>query len=180
MIVFETERLIARHWDAEKDADDAFAIYGDPDVMRFLGRNPQVVTSVEEMRERLSKTLQIYAGRNNGTGPWALEERETGAVVGAVLVKHLPDADGNQTQDLEIGWHLRQSAWGKGYATEAGRAGLQYAFDVLREPVVYAVVYADNTRSIAVTQRIGMTPLGPTDSYYGVRLELFEKRASSF
>jgi ribosomal-protein-alanine N-acetyltransferase len=178
MTVFETDRLIARRWDPERDVDDALAMYGDWEVMRFLGREPQVVQDAAAMKSRLEKLLQTYAERDNGTGAWALEEREKGAVVGAILVKHLPDAEGIPTEDLEIGWHLRKSAWGNGYATEAGLAGLSYAFGVLSEPVVYAVVYAENVRSIAVTQRLGMTPLGPTDRYYGVNLELFEKRNS--
>src|SRR5436190_18060817 len=109
-VVFETERLIARHWEPERDAEDALAIYGDPEVMRFLGRTPQVIADLDEMRARLEKLMEVYA-THPGTGSWALEEKATGRVVGAVLVKLLPDGDGNPTQDTEVGWHLGRAAW---------------------------------------------------------------------
>jgi [ribosomal protein S5]-alanine N-acetyltransferase len=173
---FETERLIAREWNPRADISHAMEMYSDPEVMRFLGREPQVVTDEEPLIERLEKRNDEIRERNDGTGFWALETKDTGSIVGAVIVKWLPDAEGAMTSDMEIGWHLKRSEWGKGYATEAGMAAKRYALDVLREPVVYAVVYKENTRSIAVTQRLGMTPVGPTDKYYGVTLELFEAR----
>src|SRR6185436_8096812 len=109
MVVFETERLIARKWDADWDAEAAFRMYGDPEVMRYLGRDPQVAVDIADVRARLEKSLAVYAERNNGTGAWALEEKDGGAVIGAVLVKHLPDADNIPTQDLEVGWHLQRA-----------------------------------------------------------------------
>lgn len=175
-IVFETERLVARHWDPESDAEAALAMYGDAEVMRYLGREPQVVGDVEEMTSRLRKIVDLYTARDNGTGGWALADKASGEVIGSVLVKHLPDADGNPTEDLEVGWHLRRSAWGRGFATEAGKAGIDYAFGTLGVATVYAVIYAENVRSIAVAQRLEMTHRGPTDRYYGVTVELFEKR----
>jgi [ribosomal protein S5]-alanine N-acetyltransferase len=175
-IAFETERLIARDWNIERDVEAAFAMYGDPEVMRFLGSSPQVVPNLEEQRTRLATLIQRYAERKDGVGAWALEEKNTGEVIGTLLVKYLPDAEGNPTSDLEIGWHLRRSAWGKGYAMEAGIAGARYAFEVVGAPVLYAVIYKENVRSIAVAQRIGMIRRGPTDKYYGVTVELFELR----
>lgn len=173
-VVFETERLIIRRWEPDRDADDAYAMYSDPEVIRLLGRAPAIVASPEIQREYLEKRIAYYTERNDGTGVWALEEKSTGQVVGALLVKHLPDGEGTPTEDLEVGWHLRRSAWGKGYATEAGRVGIDYAHGQLGAPVVFAVVKKDNARSIAVTHRLGMKPLGSTDKYYGVTLELFE------
>jgi [ribosomal protein S5]-alanine N-acetyltransferase len=89
----------------------------------------------------------------------------------------LPDNNGDPTPEIEVGWHLKKSAWGKGYATEAGQAVLNYGFNVLKLPIIYAVVNPANTASIQVTQRLGMTPLGRTQQYYGKELELFKLEA---
>jgi RimJ/RimL family protein N-acetyltransferase len=173
-VLFETERLVVRAWELDRDVGGAFAMYGDPEVMRFLGRNPVVVPDLAAMRERLDRVIGIYSERNDGTGSWVIQTKADGQVVGALLVKNLPDAENTPTPDMEVGWHLRRSAWGNGYATEAAAGGVQYAFHSLRVPVLYAVVKPENTRSIAVTRRLGMKPLGQTDRYYGETLELFE------
>jgi len=177
-VAFETERLIIRDWEPRRDIEDAWEMYSDPEVMRYLGStpNPKVDTDKDALLERLEKRMESIVERGDGTGFWAIELKESGRVVGTVIAKWLPDADNNPTADLEIGWHLKRSEWGKGYATEAGAGAKTYALEVLKVEVVYAVVYKENAASIAVTQRLGMVPLGPTDKYYGVTLELFESR----
>ncbi|MEQ8463257.1 MAG: GNAT family N-acetyltransferase [Coleofasciculus sp. E1-EBD-02] len=78
-----------------------------------------------------------------------------------------------------MGWHFRRVSWGKGYATEAARGIIAYGFNTLQLPVLYAVVHPDNKRSIRVTQRLGMTPMGLTNRYYGVQLLLFKLESIS-
>ncbi len=78
-------------------------------------------------------------------------------------------------RDYEVGWHLRRSAWGKGYATEAGRAALNYGFTVLGLPIIYAVTHPQNYASMRVAQRLGMTHRGRTNRYYDMELDLFEQ-----
>ncbi|HAX74946.1 MAG TPA: GNAT family N-acetyltransferase [Cyanobacteria bacterium UBA11372] len=168
---FETTRLIIRDWNPETDAEQAFKIYGDPDVMRFI--NSRVTASVEAQKAALETTIEKYASLNNGTGSWAVLENETGQIVGAILLKQLPDNEGNLTQDYEVGWHFRKASWGKGYATEAGKWALEYGFKVLKLPVIYAVAKPENYPSIRVMQRLGMIPMGRTKRYYGAELELF-------
>lgn len=170
MTVFETERLVARPWRPE-DAEAAYEIYRDDDVVRFLGSVPQPVESLEAMRERIARWTAVEWPQ--GMGFWALATRE-GTLVGATLVKPLPP----DTDDVEIGWHLGKAHWGKGYATESGRGAAAYAFDVLGLDVVYAVVVRENEPSLAVARRLGMTHEGSTDRYYGRELELFSLRAS--
>lgn len=172
--LLETDRLIVREWEPDQDVDFALAIYGDWEVARWLGANPQPMTDREALRQRLHFRLNEMHAANDGTGFWPLEEKDTGDVVGALLIKTLPDGEGNLTGDTEIGWHLRRASWGKGYATEAAKAGIRYAFDILKLPELHAVVYSNNAKSIAVTQRLGMQHQGQTDRYYyGVRLEHF-------
>lgn len=178
-ILWDTERLTIRDWVPEADAEQAFEIYGDPKVMRFVG-NGKTQESVETQQTALDELVARYAALNNGTGSWAIVEKSTGAIVGAVLLKQLPDNQGQLTQDYEVGWHLRQASWGKGYATEAARAAIAYGFKELKLPVIYAVAYAENLASFRVTQRLGMKPLGSTNQYYGVEVELFELRAEQF
>ncbi|MEH1942189.1 MAG: GNAT family N-acetyltransferase [Nostoc sp.] len=172
-ILLETERLIIRSWIPERDAEQAFVIYNDPEVTHFLGK-ASLVTSVELQRQRLIQGIERSHQRNNGTGSWAIVEKETTTIVGTILLLQLPDKDGLPTQDYEIGWHLRRTSWGKGYATEAGRVMLNYGFSVLNLPVIYAVVKPENHASIRVTERLGMKPLGQTNKYYGIKLFLFQ------
>jgi RimJ/RimL family protein N-acetyltransferase len=167
MTVFETERLVARQWSLD-DVEAAYEIYRDPDVVRFLGSVPQPVESLDAMRERVERWVANTTG--DGYGFWALATRE-GTLVGATLVKPLPDAE-----EVEIGWHLGKAHWGNGYATESGRGAAAYAFEVLGLAVVYAVVVRENEPSLAVARRLGMTYEGSTDRYYGRELELFSLR----
>ena len=170
MTVFATERLRARGWTPD-DVEAAYAIYRDEDVVRYLGSVPQPVRSRDEMRERIERWIASNAAiADKGYGFWALETHD-GTLVGATLLKPLPDA-----AEAEVGWHLGTAHWGKGYATEAGRGALDYGFDVLGLDTIYAVVVPENTASIAVTKRLGMTPEGLTDKYYGRTLELFSAR----
>ncbi|MBW4630968.1 MAG: GNAT family N-acetyltransferase [Iphinoe sp. HA4291-MV1] len=170
--IFQTQRLIVREWILEVDAAQAFEIYGDSEVVRFLSGKPE--ENEKTQRESLQRLTERYAQLNNGTGSWAIVEKQTGEIVGTILLKQLPDNQGKPTQDYEVGWHLKKAAWGKGYATEAGRGAIEYGFNILKLSVIYAVVKPENHASIRVTQRLGMIPMGRTHKYYSVELELFK------
>lgn len=170
-IVFETERLVARSWNPERDAFAAHAMYGDPEVTRFIGgvTRPDVDATREYLRAVVARDEAFGAPY----GAFPLFLRETGELVGAGLMKPLPDATGAPSADIEIGWHLVRRAWGHGYATEAGRALLVRCFAQTSEARILAVVASENSRSRAVAHRIGMRHVGRTDRYYGKMLELF-------
>jgi RimJ/RimL family protein N-acetyltransferase len=168
--VFRTERLVARDWSLD-DVDAAYEVYRDPAVVRFLGSVPQSVTSTGEMRERVERWMTGNdALRERRYGFWALTTLD-GTLVGATLLKPLPDAE-----EVEVGWHLGSAHWGNGYATEGAHGAVAYGFDVVGLDAIYAVVVAENAASIAVARRLGMTEEGPTDRYYGRTLELFSLR----
>ncbi len=154
--VFETERLTIRHWE-EEDAPTLLRIYQDPQVHRFLG---SVAQNLEEQKERLARMKARYREEGDKYGSWAIVEKITGEAVGAVILKPLPGHE-----EIEVGWHLSYPAWGKGYASEAGRACLEYGFETLGLTRIVAVVNPLNARSIAVTQRLGMRPEGRVTAY---------------
>ncbi|MGB3636489.1 MAG: GNAT family N-acetyltransferase [Rivularia sp. (in: cyanobacteria)] len=173
--LLKTERLIIRRWIPEIDAEQAFEIYGDAEVMRFIGTG-KTEASIETQRQSLEAAIERYKqSNNNTTGAWAIAEKQSAIVVGTILLKQLPDTKRQPTNDYEVGWHLRKASWGKGYASEAGKEIINYGFNVLELPVIYAVVKPENHASVKVTQRLGMTPMGITNRYYdGVKLLLFK------
>jgi RimJ/RimL family protein N-acetyltransferase len=163
MSIFETERLIVRAWtDDERDLARIFDIYSRSEVIRWLG-NPTPLETLEQ-----AAATQKRWGTDEQRGVWAIQA--AGQVVGSVLVKNLPSSD-----ETEVGWHLHPDAWGHGYATEAARGAIMYAFaNGLDE--IFAVVRPDNERSLAVCRRLGMTPLGRTTRWYDLELEAFRSR----
>lgn len=176
MQVLETDRIRLRAWNPEAEAGQAIEIYGDPDVMRFIGHG-QTVADAAAMQERLRQRNREIAELNDGSGFWAIEDKATGELVGTVILKQLPDGEGRSTDDWEVGWHLKRSAWGKGYATEAGRALLEYGFSDLQLPVIYAVANPENRASIRVMERLGMSSQGRTQKYYGEEGVLYAMQA---
>jgi len=156
-----TPRLSFRRW-CPSDAALVLDMYSRPEVYRFLGASPSPIPDEERARERIA----AWTARCRGlSGLWAIEH--DGAAVGTALLVPLPRSDGTPTSAVEIGWHLHPDAWGRGFATEAGRALVERARrGGLSE--VHAVVYPGNAPSRAVCARLGMTELGLTGEWYGV------------
>jgi RimJ/RimL family protein N-acetyltransferase len=170
----QTRRLVIRDW-TEDPADLAriFDIYSRWEVARWLGAEPRAM----EDPGRAAVTARRWQAANQeygGTyGTWAVQVRDSGLVAGTVLLKPMPGADNQPTSDVEVGWHLHPDSWGNGYATEAARAVVDRAFATgLTE--VYAIVRPGNEASVAVTGRLGMTPIGRrTDWYGGMEVDAF-------
>ena len=89
-----------------------------------------------------------------GTGQWAVEERVTGDFLGRAGL-HNPRRE--DWPGVEVGWVLHPNYWGRGYATEAGRRAVQYAFAELGVPELFSVILPENARSIAVAQGLGFS-----------------------
>jgi RimJ/RimL family protein N-acetyltransferase len=115
--------------------------------------------------QRIEERDSVYGGKFGG---WALETKDAGRIAGSVLLKPLPDSE-----NIEVGWHLARHAWGNGYATEAATEAIRYGLEEVGLEVIYAVVFPDNTRSLKVCERLGMSYIGLTDDYYDKRLCLF-------
>jgi RimJ/RimL family protein N-acetyltransferase len=172
-----TPRLLIRDWQPEPDAAAAIAIYGDPAVTRWIG-DKSLDDTVEAVQARLERYRDRAAGFP-GLGCWAVVLSATQMPIGTVLLMPLPDRQNAPSGLIEIGWHFSPAHWGQGYATEAAQALMAYGFTTLGLAALYAVTLPDNTRSIRVTQRLGMADLGLSEDYYGgYRLRLFRRAAA--
>jgi len=95
-----------------------------------------------------------------GCGMWVVEHRETGAFVG---VAGFSEPDG--WPGCELSWKLARLWWGHGYASEAARAALGFAFDVLQRDRVISLIHPENHASIRIAERIGERLLRRIDHY---------------
>jgi RimJ/RimL family protein N-acetyltransferase len=145
-MVIETERLLLRPLRAT-DLDDVVAMHAMPDVIRSMGMFERSRTLA-----RLEKNEQEW--RERGHGLVAVIERDTDRFLGRSGLKYWP-----QFGETEVGWVLRTDVWGRGFATEAGRACIEWGFGPLDLPYLTAMIVPDNNRSIRVAQRLGMRPL---------------------
>jgi RimJ/RimL family protein N-acetyltransferase len=144
--VIETDRLLLRRLTAD-DVDELVAIHAEPEVIRFMG-----VFDRARVREWLHQNERDWA--EHGYGRLAIAERATGRLLGRSGLKRWP-----QFQETDVGWLLRPDVWGKGMATEAGRACTEWGFEQLQLPYITAMIRADNGRSIRVAERLAMSPL---------------------
>ena len=156
-----TERLVLRPVTADDHAV-LLAHWGAPDVRRFLFDGAML--SAAEVSEAIQDSTRDF-GRA-GYGLWLIHEKDPAGLVGTTGLRPLEDIG------LEIFYSLAPGSWGTGYATEAARAVLDHALGPLGLPDVLAEVDEGNTASIAVIERLGMTPfdvvpglLGPMTRY---------------
>jgi RimJ/RimL family protein N-acetyltransferase len=126
---------------------------------------------------RMTKTLtraesDAYAARlrahldEHGFGLWALDVPDLGFAGFVGLSAKVPfelNVPGIVTEPHEIGWRLARTAWGHGYATEGARLALRHGFEVAKLPQIVSFTAVDNTPSIAVMERIGLTLRGEFD-----------------
>ncbi len=148
----QTERLALRPFTAD-DADLLIELDSDPAVMRFLTGGE--ATAPELVRERdLPSILGGYQRWGGKSGLFAAQEKDSGAFIGWFCLR--PERSG-PADEVEIGYRLRQEAWGKGYATEGSRALLRKAFTELDVRLVWGVTMSANLTSQRVMEKIGMT-----------------------
>jgi RimJ/RimL family protein N-acetyltransferase len=158
----ETERLLLRPIELD-DLDDFVALHAEPEVTRFIRPLDRATAT-----ERLRRDEREWQER--GHGMLAIVDREGDAFLGRCGLKHWPQFD-----ETELGWALRSSVWGQGYATEAARACVGWGFSELDLPYLTAMINAENTRSIRVAKRLGLAPmredelLGDPVVVYGLR-----------
>ena len=146
-----TARLVLRPVECG-DLEPLKAIWGDPDVMAHMGRGTR---DAAESLMRLQELIDHQ--RRHGFGKWAAIERATGDLIGYCGIELY-----EKGPDVELGFCLARSAWGRGYATEAARAWLEHAFAGLGCKRVLALVRPANAASIRVLEKLGMQQFGST------------------
>jgi RimJ/RimL family protein N-acetyltransferase len=152
----KTARLLLRRW-RETDHVPFAALNADPVVMEYFPAR----LSRAESDDLIARIEAGFA--THGYGLWALEVRATGEFVGFTGLA-VPSFNAHFTPAAEVGWRLARSAWGKGYATEAGLASVAFGFRDVGLDEIVSFTSATNVRSRAVMKRIGMTH-DPADDF---------------
>ncbi|CAA9580368.1 Acetyltransferase, GNAT family [uncultured Synechococcales cyanobacterium] len=162
-----TQRLILRRF-REEDVDAYAEMCADPEVMRYIA-NGQPLSRSESWR---NMAMILGHWQLRGYGLWAVEERSSGEMIGRIGCWQPEGWPG-----LEVGWTLRRAYWGRGYATEAARLSMDYAFEKLGASRVISLIRPDNAASRQVAQKLGEKPEGKVELFgsealvYAIRRE---------
>ncbi|MDF2587620.1 MAG: hypothetical protein K0S41_1461 [Anaerocolumna sp.] len=148
MIYFETKRLVFRDWDI-KDLNEFRKMNKDTKVMEYFTKT---LTDLET--DRFYNIIQDEF-KNYGYGLYAVETKHNNDFIGFIGF-HWANFKSQFTPCIEIGWRLKQEAWGYGYATEGAKACLNYGFDTLGFNKVYSFTSKINIPSENVMKKVGM------------------------
>ena len=147
--MIETSRLLLRPWQPD-DLAEFTRLLTDPEVTRYIVLNqpftPEDVIAVSD------RTLEQW--EHNGFGPWVAIEKATGRWVGRIGLSEIQDWPG--LDKVEVGWELHQEFWGRGLATEGGRAAVRYGFEVLGLARIMSATMATNAASRRVMDKCGL------------------------
>jgi len=148
-------RLILRPWRPE-DLDPLFAINGDPDSMRHFAA-PMTRAESDAWAERMQTHMEAH-----GWGFWVVEERAGAPFVGVVGLMTIP-WEARFTPAVEIGWRIAPAFRRRGFAEEAARVALDFAFGALGLAEVVAFTVPGNVPSRRLMERLGMRDDGVFD-----------------
>ena len=147
-VELHTRRCVLRQWQ-DSDLEPWARMNADPEVRRYF---PELLDA-ERASAEAGRCRDAIAQR--GWGMWALEIPGEFQFAGFVGL-HVPHFDAPFVPAVEIGWRLARAAWGRGLATEAARAALDFAFDRLALAEVIAMAVPANAASRRVMDRLGM------------------------
>ncbi|WP_091674924.1 GNAT family N-acetyltransferase [Amycolatopsis marina] len=148
--VLETARLTLRPLTVS-DVDNLLELDADPEVMRYLSAGPGPTR--HEIRDEVLPWMRGYDEREPGYGFWAAEATLEGDFLGWFELRPLPD---REPGEAELGYRLRRSAWGKGYATEGAAALVWAGFTEFGVRRVLGETMTINARSRRVLEKIGL------------------------
>jgi ribosomal-protein-alanine N-acetyltransferase len=169
-VLLSTPRLDLAPWSPD-DAAAAMAIYGDPEVARWLTPVVEPIADEAAMREAIEHWTELDREDTPPVGHWKVTRRGDGVLVGSVTLRRLPPGD----EDLELAWQFAPAHWGNGYATEAAHAVAKWGFERSAHEL-FAVSRPGNERATRLAQRLGMSWVGETDKYYDLNLQVFRVR----
>ncbi len=145
--MIQTERLILRAW-RDEDGPEFVRATNTPAVMTYLGG----VDDPARLMTSVARQQAIQA--EHGHCFWIVERKADSALLGfcGLKIGNVGSIDG----EIEIGWRLREDAWGQGYAKEAAQASLAWGWANLEARRIVAITVPDNRSSWGLMQRLGM------------------------
>jgi [ribosomal protein S5]-alanine N-acetyltransferase len=150
-LIIETKRLLLREF-LYSDAEALFEMDRNPVVHQYLWNKP--LTDIEEVHNYIKLVRQQYL--YNNIGRFVMVLKETNEVIGWAGLKFNTERVNNKIHFYDIGYRLNQNFWGKGYASEASFAWLDYGFNVMNIKLMEAAAHTDNIASNRILQKIGM------------------------
>ena len=148
----ETERLRLREL-RKSDLEGMFKLDSNPNVHKYLGNKP--IKTKPEAQKILNSVLQQYTER--GIGRFAVIEKASGDFIGWSGLRLNTEYNMNGfTKYYDVGYRLIERFWGKGYATESGKASVDYAFNTMKLPELYATTEISNQASHNALLKIGL------------------------
>ncbi len=172
----ETERLILREL-VMADDQGMFELDSDPEVHKYLGNEP--VKTIEQSRDAINFIRKQY--EDNGIGRWAVIEKQSGKFIGWAGLKLIKEPVNGHINIHDVGYRFIKQAWGKGYATEAAKACINYGFNTLGLTEIYGFANLDNEASKAVLQKCGLvyrnnfTFVGIEHAWYEIKSVAFNQ-----
>lgn len=152
-LILETERLLLRPLELS-DADEMFAMDNQTEVHKYLWQSP--TQSVEETIKIIEMVQKQY--QENGIGRFATILKETNEFIGWTGIKFVNDhVENGNTNFYDYGYRLNPKFWGKGYATEASIAWLDYGFNQMNIEKMNAYTHHKNGASNHILGKVGMT-----------------------
>lgn len=145
-------RLILRQWQ-HSDLAPFANMSADPEVMRYF---PYCLD--REQSDALAEKARGLI-EQNGWGFWAVELKQTGEFIGFVGLHQQTEGFPN-VPFIEVGWRIARPHWRKGYASEAARAAIDFAFEHLAQPKIFAFTALTNHPSQQVMLNLGMSNTG--------------------
>jgi ribosomal-protein-alanine N-acetyltransferase len=151
-LILETERLILREM-LPSDAASLFEMDSNPNVHKYLWNKP--VASIDEVYHYIELVRNQYL--KNNIGRFVVVLKETNELIGWAGLKYNTEMVNNKVDFYDIGYRLNENFWGKGYASEATVAWLDYGFKTMKIKIMEAAAHTDNIASNRILQKIGMT-----------------------
>jgi [ribosomal protein S5]-alanine N-acetyltransferase len=162
--MIESGRLIIRPYTIN-DAEAAFAMFNDPDVMAFIPNGCD--KSVDETHIRIIKYIDHF--NLHGYSKYVLIDKSTNEFIGDCGICKIENTEMN-----ELGYRIKKAFWNKGFATEAAKSVIEYAFSILGFKEIHAIVEKENKKSVYILEnKLGFKNVGQIFCY-GTDFDLYK------
>jgi RimJ/RimL family protein N-acetyltransferase len=172
--VIHSDRLTLRPLSIQ-DLPFLVRLQSDPEVMKHISNG--VLRTPEQVGTSVERNLALRKSQP-GLGQWIVQESKSGKDIGTLLLR--PPATKESTSGIEIGFSFLPETWGKGYATEAVRATIEYSTKNLAGERIVALVSESNFASRRVLEKVGMKLLGTATYVNPMNSDLLESLLLGF